>query len=657
MERPTKRPRLSMAEELEDGLDDVNLHEAREQNDLRLKSIFEGIFEKYGKDFSEVGDEIDLETGEIVVNNGHLNGIEGEDDTGENGSWRLEPDLSASLGREADGTTFSDVTHIDETETGGEEGRGDGASQNSWDDTKPWERISHEAADLADVDVDPEDDDDDDDRSSVDSLLDNALSIQNGPDDPFGWKSADTRNHPAEKANTAFETSTHHPHISNTRPEPVESIWRIPEISGRFSTPTADRARPKPTFKNVIRSASPPGAGSLWALPGKSRRNTDSSKKKEPKSEKKPAPAPATIPTPATAPAKRKFTHSSPIVRDWSFAETPDGSESDDPLQEDCEPSPTKKAMHIRGKRLKMESPTRAEKQCRYCKKSFTNADYDAHVKSIIVSDTPDGLHDITKLEKELGVVGDGTAVKPPAQSMRQTHNMVHGKTTKHGSSKPSSTVDAVDQASTPRSNKRGRVIMTPDEAKLILNMRLIQKKTWKDILDHFPDRNIFNLINWNQYHWAHRSMHPPRLSGPWSRAEKEKLNNLANQKGLTWSGIRNEFPGRSHAEIEIELLRFWASGEGFKTEHSARSKIPAKLESVGGENAVPPQKPSGETHSPVDVAVKQHSPHDLIEIPETPPTVFPSAEKKPEESHDSSDAIQSKKSPAFHILAPPLTG
>ena len=62
---------------------DIDLHARRAQNDFRLKSIFESIFDKYGKDFNGIGDEIDMETGEIVVNNGHLLGMTNERDAGD----------------------------------------------------------------------------------------------------------------------------------------------------------------------------------------------------------------------------------------------------------------------------------------------------------------------------------------------------------------------------------------------------------------------------------------------------------------------------------------------------------------------------------------------------------------------------------------------
>ncbi|RYP64904.1 hypothetical protein DL770_009112 [Monosporascus sp. CRB-9-2] len=93
MEPPTKRLKIGQApyeddrEENEDELamtpfqfdtqqDPMyQLDKGRAKAATRLKSTFEHIFEKYEKDFTGVGDEIDLETGEIVVNNGHLESL------------------------------------------------------------------------------------------------------------------------------------------------------------------------------------------------------------------------------------------------------------------------------------------------------------------------------------------------------------------------------------------------------------------------------------------------------------------------------------------------------------------------------------------------------------------------------------------------------
>ncbi|EXJ58318.1 hypothetical protein A1O7_05743 [Cladophialophora yegresii CBS 114405] len=75
-----KRPRLSMFPS-DDQLDE-DLGGRRKRNDLLLKSRFESIFEKYSHDFSSIGDEIDMDSMTIVVNNGHLQSMENETDPG-----------------------------------------------------------------------------------------------------------------------------------------------------------------------------------------------------------------------------------------------------------------------------------------------------------------------------------------------------------------------------------------------------------------------------------------------------------------------------------------------------------------------------------------------------------------------------------------------
>lgn len=77
MEPPCKRRRVAKTD-----FTDEELQHRRARNDFRLKSAFESIFEKYGKDFSAIGDEIDLVTGEIVVNRGHLSSLDDEKNPG-----------------------------------------------------------------------------------------------------------------------------------------------------------------------------------------------------------------------------------------------------------------------------------------------------------------------------------------------------------------------------------------------------------------------------------------------------------------------------------------------------------------------------------------------------------------------------------------------
>lgn len=69
--------------------DNPDLARDRRANDARLKSRFEHIFAKYGRDFEGVGDEIDLETGRIIVNNGHIARMQHEVDPGQGTSAQV----------------------------------------------------------------------------------------------------------------------------------------------------------------------------------------------------------------------------------------------------------------------------------------------------------------------------------------------------------------------------------------------------------------------------------------------------------------------------------------------------------------------------------------------------------------------------------------
>ncbi|KAH7027675.1 uncharacterized protein B0I36DRAFT_413174 [Microdochium trichocladiopsis] len=106
MEPPSKRPRTGPASYDGDDDDDVaedelsmnpvqfdieqdplyELDRGRANAASRLKSRFEDIFAKYEKDFTGIGDEIDFHTGEVVVDNGHIEAIlQQEDDDDDHG--------------------------------------------------------------------------------------------------------------------------------------------------------------------------------------------------------------------------------------------------------------------------------------------------------------------------------------------------------------------------------------------------------------------------------------------------------------------------------------------------------------------------------------------------------------------------------------------
>ncbi|KAI5846950.1 centromere protein Scm3-domain-containing protein [Tricharina praecox] len=91
----TKTPRvpLTSAELAEKAREkasaDEELLREREACASRLRESWELIFEKYGKDFDGCADEIDLDTGELLVDNGYIRGMvsESEDDDEEKFRW------------------------------------------------------------------------------------------------------------------------------------------------------------------------------------------------------------------------------------------------------------------------------------------------------------------------------------------------------------------------------------------------------------------------------------------------------------------------------------------------------------------------------------------------------------------------------------------
>ncbi|PTU23915.1 hypothetical protein P175DRAFT_0505684 [Aspergillus ochraceoroseus IBT 24754] len=572
MERPLKRQRLSLSPDAEDAPNEFDLQEARAQNDLRLKSIFEGIFEKYGQDFTDIGDEIDLQTGKIVVNNGHLHGMEGENMMEPNSPARSIQEAGKMMEASAMHNLHAAEADHDISDEGNTYVRSKPASILSQMLRAPEDSPGNMEGDAVNS---TSEDEDEDDRLSVDSLLDTALHVQSISRTFSSPKAkADTTSDTdSEKANSGAEGS-HQSQPKHTEgvDEPMEHIWRVPEIDGNFSTPTLGRSRPK-SVMGTVRSQSPPGAGSLWALPRTSRRGTDVTKKKSRKDHSR---------------KKRKTHSSSPIVCDWSFAEAPDGNESDDPLQEDHEPSPTPtRPLYIREKRNGRTTSESSKNTCSCCKRSFSRDDYIVHLKAML-ADPPLDHHDLTDLRRQLNTITGNPATESPPRATADGGPEVHLASTSTPKLEPKE-VDETNLDASPTKSKRPRTTMRPDEARLIIKLRQVQGMKWKEILDHFPQKKLVQLTMWNYTHWNDRCVNPPLLSRPWSNSEIEKLEALKDQQGLTWNAIRAEIPGRSQAEIEFELLRLWASdgvdGEKISEQEAAESKRPRLLQPASAAN------------------------------------------------------------------------
>ncbi|KAL4977727.1 hypothetical protein BDW66DRAFT_28940 [Aspergillus desertorum] len=581
MGAPVKRKHLYMwpgaDEEYETS--DIDLQEARAQNDLRLKSIFEGIFEKYGRDFTDVGDEIDLRTGNITVNNGHIDALDAEGNGPGDWLFDAKPQIPAHVYAEGTDDEEGEPARLalDTDAWGAEDTVLEGDHDLLHPDRRAVSILSHMRPDSgrrlgetteADPDWGAAGDGEDratseaeDDRSSVDSLLDSALLLEA----PKAHKTT-TGETGTEKAIPAHDESNQSQAEHTERlDETVDPIWRVPEISAKFTTPTLlsrSRPKPKPVINSAVRSQSPPDAGSLWVLPGTRRLNTDGVKKRKQKD----------------SPKKRKKHHSSSVLAwDWSFADAPDGSESDDPLQEDYEPSPTPKGpVYIREKRKGRFSAGGTQKTCSFCKRIFSRQAYDSHLRAVLANPADDE-HDLVELKRQLATVtSDGTSETAPNATGTVSASASAEPIVSHTDAPKEPESEAgreTNHESTSTGNKRARTVLGPQEAKLIIQMRQIKGMKWKEISEHFPQKKPANIQAWHHVHWKQRKANPRRLCEPWSKAELEKLEILKDQPELTWPSICAEFPGRLLAEIEFKLLQLWAGDE---VPQAPRSASPA---------------------------------------------------------------------------------
>ncbi|KOS48475.1 hypothetical protein ACN38_g453 [Penicillium nordicum] len=603
MERPAKRPCLSYTPEDDEEVPaEFDLPAARAQNDSRLKSLFEGIFAKYSQDFSDVGDEIDLQTGDIVVDNGHILGMRGEQDAGgQPRSWLPQADLDEPEDSDAD----------DDNTTKGEEDEFFSMASSPGARSSDAPREESPSKQL---------------QTDMDTSLDFV----------FTFKASGT----AGLSPTTKDEHVSHPTNQIHTSKPQDPIWAVPDLPPSFSTPTTETRKSNVGFSPPVRSTSPPGSGSVWAV-GKPGRPRTETKPKATPSKRRPA-------------AKRKY-HSSPVTHDWSFAAVPDGNESDDPLQ-DYEPSPTPSKMKIiRGKRhiptKENDGPSTPSKQPAVVVE--VNDRVDDQVDDEVddeVDDQGDGQegsyepsdHDDqvahTHLEKgdhesskqidgvpetrlsELNHQEDGVPEEQVQVAHRPSdrenevasaeyktkvpfHFMAEGDLT------PKATATASTQASSPQpmeSTPSKRRPITPDEAKLIVCMMYKQEKKASDVMYMLPGREYQTVWHWFYNHWTRRLTNPPPLSAAWSQPELEALARLSTQSDLTWGQIQSRFKGRSRHEVEFELLRAFV-GEGFTS---------SIIDSVE-EHAEPEDKDSEEDLQDDEIKDESESDADLEEVEE----------------------------------------
>ncbi|KAI4240605.1 MAG: hypothetical protein LQ352_007605 [Teloschistes flavicans] len=239
MEPPCKRRRL-----LNPNDPDAELDQKRTRNTLKLKSRFESIFEKYGKDFGDAADEIDMKTGAIVVDNGHI--------------WNMLGETDVSHGGQDNGRLPSGSEQQSSLEDSIEE-----SSENIIPDSQDYES-----------------DDDEDPLTTLTTAFRNTASQLRHNMTHSTSQSESIRRHYQQPNKMWFSSPSGQKSTPSTfaRPTPrprlggavsIEEAWRAPPLPGD-DDPQLGLPSPQPSDfddDGASRSASPPGI-SLWALPG-----------------------------------------------------------------------------------------------------------------------------------------------------------------------------------------------------------------------------------------------------------------------------------------------------------------------------------------------------------------------------------------------------
>lgn len=550
MEPLRKCPRVSQVIDRDDLNPDFDLQESRARNDLRLKSTFEAIFSKYEHDFTGIGDEIDLQTGEIVVNNGHIMDMRSEHDIG-NGKTRPSQDLRAS------------TTAI------GEKSRPRDTSSLLSDDFDRLSNRGHEEVKLrADAGVQSDDDD-------LDSLLGSEQDTNVPAEQNLQMKDMwdigeDVRDTKAQNDGALFRgrpsqqaiISQFGPmlglqiaqlvsNVGDTNDAPVEEAWCVPDLPG--APPTQ-----RPIFKSLInmrreRSVSPLDQRSIWALPRslgrqKKDRHVDIGKRTLTGNISLAAEPEALVPDKrqvnprnnnqdkvvlgygSNGPRSKRKLHDLPSCHlpspqeDGSDLETIEQSNAVDHHQIQCQPV-NRKASYTTPKSSPLDNP-----------KKLQNSQ---------------GSPLKRKRLQQSKHTTEALSQNPKKQDLE--HQIIPGQITTHHCTAE------LQELLAPRSNpspllKREQLTYcarwTLQEEELLRHLKENTDLAYAQLVEYFPGRTKGNIkahyfrITASTKPKSRNSEMPPRP--PYTPQEDELLLELRSNKGLPWKDIRTSFPTRT---------------------------------------------------------------------------------------------------------------
>ncbi|PGH16385.1 hypothetical protein AJ80_05235 [Polytolypa hystricis UAMH7299] len=565
MERPTKRSRLSFSSPSNRHNGEVDVNHARRVNDLKLKSRFEAIFEKYGKDFSSVGDEIDLATGNIVVNNGHIQKMRDEHDPGSQGNGEFdlaEKNSSSSTSRPLEPSGISDLQ-------GGETGG-----------FAPSFTYSSTASEFPPEPRHPAE------ESLKPTYAPLPKDVRNG---------------------TESDGKASRPEIP--RLAVVDPAWQAPEIEGLF-TNDAEVPIPSFTLPERERSASPPGAGSIWALPRTRRQRQLKTR-------------------------KPRISNTIRTLRRVHLS--CDGSDSDDPLQDE-QASASKKASSL-GSPQRAKSHSSPTPNGPQVAEKCSEPEFQEPTPPKSVQEQPDVVVDLppesSESEHELSenlpdVCVNDLSILVPGTPVDDTPEILPAS-----NEDPLASADASERASdetpipspSPETEPLNVIdeTLSPNEVSIITSMRIVQKRPWKEILRSLPGRSVNQLSYWYYNKCMPLKAGAPQKSSAWTMDEKEQLSAFKYSAQLSWSALESAFQDQSIDEIQYEWVKTCLGEEAWNNwTHSRRGSqqnhtkllTPKKLETPKPARLLesisprrspkPPQPPSPHTETPAPTPARE---------------------------------------------------
>lgn len=660
------------------------MNEARRVNDLQLKSRFEDIFEKFGKDFGPVGDEIDLRTGEIIINNGHLQEMENEQDVGR-GLWddfHPEDDVEPALnsGPSPNGTYSTELA----SQRAVEDRDGDGHLAVRQGDSGP--RDAHDGQSLDSSRGSHKSDFAVSTSSHIPSCRTseqfNRHSLGQKARSPHAGADLLNSNRPANSSSAqALEAG------NNREPRPTSLT--SPDIDACF-TSTLHLTTPTCKQPARYRSPSPPGSGSIWAVPNKARRqNHKANTQRQSK--------------PADPPRGRQISRESPDSDDplsghFNFTPTPKVSPSNQPKKSDvasCDnsdfiatpsiPCPSVPQQYRPGTTTHSDEREQEKIKDIAQPEEFHDGKLGPLTGSTVheAGDPPDSFaahHEVDEQQVELqpdpADFAGGIEVqinetagfeesryKTLATATESTPQTPRVIVEGHDISPVATSIPKTPESeelfgghpSTPQNSSSNPKDLSPYEMKKIMELRVAQRIPWREAFNTIA-KSRPSPVQLKHLHCVRQSLRANKTENTewWTADERNKLESIQLMPDVSWGFLMSSFPHKTLEDLQREWIRMSLVKVATNKRRDERAPNDAEADNNGEAVSTPSKSAEGTSHN----FLTTPSQSELIGIPESHRSISDSQSQRSESPDPLSVALEGSSSgsglSAMQIDTPP---